>query len=183
MMAGPKGVTVNVARNGHRMRSMQFAIRRDDCSGRRYMTNRMMLAVVLSSMVLAAIACGGGQQPASNEAAPAPEAQAPAGSTQPLEITLDESQPIKMGENTLQVIVMQGGQPVTDADVSVQFFMAAMPQMNMAEMKNTVPLKHEGGGRYRGTGNVMMAGKWDTTVMVMRGGQEIGSRKLEVTAQ
>ena len=139
------------------------------------MTNRLMLAVVLGSMALAAFACGG-QQPGSNEAAPA-------ASTQPLEITLDESQPIKSGENTLEVMVMQGGQPVTDADVSVQFFMPAMPEMKMAEMKNTVPLKHEGGGRYRGTGNVMMAGKWDTTVMVMRGGQEIGSRKIEVTAK
>ena len=138
------------------------------------MTNRLMLAVVLGSMALAALACGGGQQPGSNEAAPA---------AQPLEITLDESQPIKSGENTLEVMVMQGGQPVTDADVSVQFFMPAMPEMKMAEMKNTVPLKHEGGGRYRGTGNVMMAGKWDTTVMVMRGGQEIGSRKIEVTAK
>jgi hypothetical protein len=148
------------------------------------MMKRLMLAVVLVSISLAAFGCGGGQQPASNEAAPAAQAPppAPAASTQPLEITLDESQPIKMGENALEVMVTQDGQPVTDADVSVQFFMPAMPQMKMAEMKNTVPLKHEGGGRYRGTGSVMMAGTWDTTVMVMRGGQEIGSRKLEVTA-
>jgi hypothetical protein len=80
-------------------------------------------------------------------------------------------------------MVMQGGQPVTDADVSIQFFMAAMPQMKMAEMKSSVPLKHEGAGRYRGTGNVMMAGNWETTVMAMRGGQEIGSKKLAVIAK
>ena len=149
------------------------------------MTKRLMLAVVLGSTSLAAFACGGGPQPASNEAAPAAQAPppAPAASTQPLEITLDESQPIKMGENALEVMVMQGGQPVTDADVSVQFFMPAMPQMKMAEMKNTVPLKHEVGGRYRGPGTVMVAGRWDTAVMVMRGGQEIGSRKLEVTVK
>jgi len=55
--------------------------------------------------------------------------------------------------------------------------------MKMPEMKNTVALKHEGGGRYRGAGNVMMAGSWDVTVMAMRGGQEIGSRKLTVTAK
>ena len=146
------------------------------------MKKGLMLVVVLGSMALAAFACGGGQQPASNEAAPAAPAPTPA-STQPLEITLDESQPIKMGENALEVMVMQGGQPVTDADVSVEFFMPAMPQMKMAEMKNTVALKHEGGGRYRGTGNVMMAGTWDTTVMVMRGGQEIGNKKLTVAAK
>lgn len=148
------------------------------------MTKGLMLVVVLGSMALTAFACGG-QPPASNEAAPAADAPpaAPTASTQPLEITLDESQPITMGENALDVMVMQGGQPVTDADVSVQFFMPAMPQMKMAEMKNTVPLTHEGGGRYRGTGNVMMAGTWDTTVMVMRGGQEIGRRRLEVNAK
>jgi hypothetical protein len=53
---------------------------------------------------------------------------------------------------------MMGRQSVTDADVSVELFMAAMPSMKMPEMRNTVPLKHEGGGRYRGTGNVMMTG-------------------------
>jgi hypothetical protein len=61
--------------------------------------------------------------------------------------------------------------------------MPAMPAMKMAEMKNSVALTHEAGGRYRGTGNVMMAGEWDATVMVMRGGQELGSQKLTVTAK
>jgi hypothetical protein len=32
-------------------------------------------------------------------------------------------------------------------------------------------------------GQVMMAGTWDVTVMVMRGGQEIGSKKVTVTAK
>ena len=73
--------------------------------------------------------------------------------------------------------------PVTDADVVVEFYMPAMPAMKMAEMRNSVPLKHEGGGRYRGTGNVMMAGGWDTTVRATRGGQEIGSKTFTVTAK
>jgi hypothetical protein len=36
---------------------------------------------------------------------------------------------------------------------------------------------------YIGTGQVMMAGKWDVTVMVKRAGKEIGSKKFPVTAQ
>jgi len=80
-------------------------------------------------------------------------------------------------------MVMSGGQPVTDADVSVEFFMPAMPAMNMAEMRNTVALRHEGSGRYRGAGNVMMAGNWDATVSVRRGGEVIGSQKFPVTAK
>jgi hypothetical protein len=58
-----------------------------------------------------------------------------------------------------------------------------MPAMNMAEMRNTVALTHEGNGRYRGAGNVMMAGNWDATVSVTRGGEVIGSRKFPVTAK
>ena len=51
------------------------------------------------------------------------------------------------------------------------------------EMKNNVKLKHQKEGRYVGTGQVMMAGKWDVTVMVKRAGKEIGSKKFPVTAQ
>ena len=139
-------------------------------------------AVVLSGVL--ALGCGGGEQNNTNTAtAPAPGAssQTPAGN---VEVTLTtQPDPPRMGETTFEAMVMISGQPVTDADVSVELFMAAMPAMNMPEMRNSVALTHEGGGRYRGTGNVMMAGKWDTTVMVMRGGPEIGSRKIEVTAK
>jgi hypothetical protein len=148
--------------------------------------NRLVLmlgAVTIAALV--GVACGGGNQQPGQQTPPAetaPAATAPASG--PVEITLtSQPDPPVTGENTFEVMVMQAGQPVTDADVSVEFFMAAMPEMKMPEMKNSVALKHEGGGRYRGTGNVMMAGSWDVTVMAMRGGQEIGSRKLSVTAK
>ena len=136
---------------------------------------QLTVAAVLGLMAAAASACGGNTQQAPAAAA------APAAGT--LDITLANESSVKAGENTFEVMVMQGTQPVTDADVSLDFFMAAMPEMKMAEMKNSVALTHEGGGRYTGSGNVMMAGNWDTTVMVLRGGQELGSRKLTVTAK
>ena len=43
-----------------------------------------------------------------------------------------EPDPPKMGENAFEAMVMANGQPVTDAEVAVEFFMAAMPTMNMA---------------------------------------------------
>jgi hypothetical protein len=52
-----------------------------------------------------------------------------------------------------------------------------------AGTRTTVALKHEGGGRYRGKGNITMTGQWAATVMVMRGGQDVGSRKFTVTAK
>ena len=143
------------------------------------------LAVAFVGSVVAA-GCGGGSEQNSNMSnMPAPAAQAPAAApaTGNVEITLTtQPNPPKMGEMTFEAMVMQGGQPVTDADVSVELFMPAMPAMKMPEMKSSTPLKHEGGGRYRGAGNVMMAGSWDATVSVKRGGQEIGTHKVPLVA-
>lgn len=101
-----------------------------------------------------------------------------------LDIMLMKPTAAKTGDNTFEVMVKDAaGKPVTDAEVSVMFYMAAMPAMKMPEMKNTVTLKHQKDGTYTGNGQVMMAGKWDATVMVKRGGKEIGSKKLSVTAQ
>jgi Cu(I)/Ag(I) efflux system membrane fusion protein/cobalt-zinc-cadmium efflux system membrane fusion protein len=136
------------------------------------------MTLIATVSVLAA-GCGGGTE--QNSGSPAPAGVSTPG--QSVDVTLtSEPSPPRTGENTFEVMVMSGGQPVTDADVSVEFFMAAMPAMKMPEMRNSVVLKHEGGGRYRGTGNVMMAGNWDATVSVKRGGQEIGSQKVPITA-
>ena len=150
----------------------------------------MALGVAGLAAVLTAACGGGGDQPVASDqqTGSMPGASAPAPATpasgQAVQVTFrSEPDPPRMGENTFEAMVMSNGQPVTDADVSVEFFMAAMPSMNMAEMRNSVPLKHEGGGRYRGTGNVMMAGSWDATVRVKRGDQELGAHKVSVTAK
>jgi hypothetical protein len=133
---------------------------------------RISAVLVMVAVAGMAAACGGNEQNSSNETA------------QGIDITFtSEPDPPTMGENTFEVMVMSGGQPVTDADVAVELFMPAMPEMKMAEMRSSVPLKHEGDGQYRGTGNVMMSGNWDATVSVRRAGQEIGSRKFPVTAK
>jgi hypothetical protein len=140
------------------------------------------VTVVATASVFAA-GCGGGGTEQSNSGRPAP-AVGISTPGQNVDVTLtSEPNPPRAGENTFDVMVMSGGQPVTDADVSVEFFMPAMPTMKMPEMRNSVALKHEGGGRYRGAGNVMMAGNWDATVSVKRGGQEIGNQKFPITAK
>jgi nitrogen fixation protein FixH len=111
-------------------------------------------------------------------------AQQPAASKKPaLDIMLmSKPSPPKTGENTFEVMVKDAaGKPVTDAEVTAMFFMAKMG--NMPEMKNNVTLKHQKDGTYVGTGQVMMAGKWDVTLSVKRAGKEIGSKKFPVTAQ
>jgi Cu(I)/Ag(I) efflux system membrane fusion protein/cobalt-zinc-cadmium efflux system membrane fusion protein len=92
--------------------------------------------------------------------------------------------PPRTGENTLEVTVRDAkGQPVADADVTVTFFMPAMPTMNMPAMRNQAKLPPAGGGVYRGSGQVMMAGRWDVTVDVSRGGERLGSRQFAVVAR
>ena len=111
-------------------------------------------------------------------------AQKPAASKKPtLDIMLtSKPSPPKTGDNTFEVMVKDpAGKPITDAEVTAMFHMAAMGAM--PEMKNNVALKHQKEGRYVGTGQVMMAGKWDVTVMVKRAGKEIGSKKFPVAAQ
>ena len=112
-------------------------------------------------------------------------AQQPAGKKPAIDIMLmSKPSPPKTGDNTFEVMVKDpAGKPITDAEVTAMFYMAAMPAMKMPEMKNTVTLKHQKDGTYVGTGQVMMAGKWDVTVMVKRAGKEIGSKKFPVTAQ
>ena len=148
---------------------------------------RMNLAGVVAviAAVTIAAACGSGNEgPATESAAAAsvPAAPAQAGE-QAVAITFrTDPDPVRMGENTFEVTLMQDGTPVTDAMVTTEFFMAAMPSMNMPEMRTKADLTHEGNGMYRGKGQVMMAGEWDVTVLAMRGGQEIGSTKVTVTA-
>ncbi|HWK11728.1 MAG TPA: FixH family protein [Vicinamibacterales bacterium] len=92
--------------------------------------------------------------------------------------------PPKTGDNQLEAMVKDAsGKPIDDAEVTVQFFMPAMPTMNMPAMRSEAKLAPAGNGTYRGPGQVMMAGRWDATVTVMRGGQRLGSKQLPVVAR
>lgn len=136
-----------------------------------------MVFGVLAAVSMAAASCGGAKEESAQEAAAATRGG-------DLTITFSTApDPPVLGENTFNVTVTDGSQPVSDADVSVQFYMAAMPEMKMPEMRNTVALRHDAEGRYRGKGSIVMAGKWEATVTVVRDGRQIGSRTLDVTAQ
>ena len=110
----------------------------------------------------------------------APPARGPA-----LDIVFrSQPDPPRTGESLFEVTVKDpSGQPVTDADVAVQLFMPAMPTMNMPAMRNETKLPHAGAGVYRGPGQVMMAGRWDATVIVSRGGQQMGRKQFAVVAR
>ena len=92
--------------------------------------------------------------------------------------------PPASGSNAFEVTVRDpAGEPVADADVAVVFFMAAMPTMNMPAMRSEAPLRHVADGVYRGTGDVMMPGRWDVSVQVSRAGELLAAEQLTVVAR
>jgi RND family efflux transporter MFP subunit len=109
----------------------------------------------------------------------------PAASAERVDVTFRiQPDPPKVGRNQLEVTVKDAaGIPIDDAQVSVQFYMPAMPTMNMPAMRNDVTLTPAGGGVYRGSGEIMMTGRWDATVTVTRGGQRLASTQVAVVAR
>ena len=108
-----------------------------------------------------------------------------AGSTSQLDITFRTTpDPPITGDNQLEVVVKDAtGKPVDGADLSVQFFMPAMPTMNMPAMRNETKLPPAGGGIYRGPGQVLMASQWQVTVSVTRAGQRLGAKQFTVVSK
>ncbi|MPY89543.1 MAG: efflux RND transporter periplasmic adaptor subunit [Luteitalea sp.] len=114
-----------------------------------------------------------------------PPAAAAGGGRARLDITFrSQPDPPRAGQNKFEVVVRDPeGKPITDAQVNVIFYMAPMPSMNMPAMKTEATLTQAGGGVYRGTGEVTMAGRWDVTVTVMQNGKRLGSKALTVVAR
>lgn len=119
--------------------------------------------------------------------APAP-AQPATPSAQPAEAmqiaaTTDPS-PARKGANTLRVALTGAdGKPVTGAQVSVVFFMPAMPAMGMAAMRVPAVLHEKGNGQYEGSIQLDSSGTWEVSVTVQRGGQTVATKQLSVSAE
>jgi hypothetical protein len=143
----------------------------------------VMHTVKRQAIVVLGIAALGAMM-ASPSAAQAPAKSSTKAKPARLDIMLMKPTAVKTGDNQFEVLVTGAdGKPVSDADVSVVFVMPAMPAMKMPEMRNEVALKPAAAGTYTGTGQVMMAGKWNVTVKVKRGGKEIGRKTLTLTAK
>jgi RND family efflux transporter MFP subunit len=120
-------------------------------------------------------------------APPPPGAGAAAAMNAPAaQISLDYSttpSPPRPGGNVFRVkLTGAGGTPVTGAQVTVTYFMAAMPAMGMAAMRTVATLNDKGGGMYEGPGQVQMGGTWQVTVLATKGGQTLAQKQLDVTA-
>lgn len=107
----------------------------------------------------------------------APSAQANA------ELTTSPTPPHK-GENTFRVkLTGSNGSPVTGAQVTVTFFMPAMPAMGMAAMRTVSNLNDKGGGTYEGSGKLESGGTWQVTIVTHKNGQMLASKQMTVNAE
>ena len=139
------------------------------------------IACVTAAVVLAA-ACGsqGAKQPAAGQVL------VPAGGTDGgVVVTLaTEPNPPAKGDNQFVVTVAKpDGTPVTDGTVTAVLTMPAMPSMNMPAMRTTTTLAHSGEGRYRGTGELSMAGTWEVAISVAQRGVPLASRRASIVAK
>jgi Cu(I)/Ag(I) efflux system membrane fusion protein/cobalt-zinc-cadmium efflux system membrane fusion protein len=98
------------------------------------------------------------------------------------ELTSQPNPPNK-GSNVFRIkLTDANGSPISEAEVSVTFFMPAMPSMGMAAMRTPVTLSDKGNGMYEGTGALGSGGTWQTTILAKKNGQTIASKQLSVNA-
>lgn len=109
----------------------------------------------------------------------APAANAPRAN---IDFTTDPSPPAK-GVNTFRVrLVDAGGAPVSGAEVTLTFYMAAMPAMGMAAMNTTSKLTEKGSGMYEGGGSLGSGGTWQVTITAQKNGQIVATKQMSVNA-
>jgi RND family efflux transporter MFP subunit len=111
-----------------------------------------------------------------------PTANAPATAQANIDFTTDPNPPQK-GSNVFRVkLTSADGTPTTGANVTVTFYMAAMPAMGMAAMNTTTTLTDRGGGMYEGSGSLGSGGTYQVTLSAQKNGQVIATKQLRVNA-
>jgi RND family efflux transporter MFP subunit len=99
-----------------------------------------------------------------------------------LELT-SQPDPPRKGSNVFRVKLSDAkGVPISGADVSVTFFIPAMPAMGMAAMRTVVSLSDKGNGLYEGSSQLPSGGTWQVTMVAQKNGQTIAGKQISVNA-
>jgi Cu(I)/Ag(I) efflux system membrane fusion protein/cobalt-zinc-cadmium efflux system membrane fusion protein len=111
----------------------------------------------------------------------APQQTSPASAIK-VEFTSNPNPP-HSGANTFSVKLTDGsGRPLSGVDVSVNLYMPAMPEMDMAAISNTVKLKQKSAGAYEGSSTLDSGGAWQVTITAKQNGQTIATKQLRISA-
>jgi hypothetical protein len=99
-----------------------------------------------------------------------------------IELSSDPTPPRKGGNVFRVKFTDEGGAPISGAEVTVMFFMPAMPAMGMAAMRTPITLSEKGNGLYEGSGQLESGGTWQVTIVAKKNGQIIATKQLSVNA-
>ena len=107
---------------------------------------------------------------------------APVAAQANIDFTTDPSPPQK-GSNGIRVKLTNADRtPLAGVDVTVTFYMAAMPAMGMAAMNTSTKLIDKGNGMYEGSGSLGSGCTYQVTISAQKNGQVIATKQLRVNA-
>src|SRR5258708_764449 len=99
-----------------------------------------------------------------------------------IEFTSDPN-PLTRGHNKMLVTVRDSkGAPISGAQVTVSFYMAAMPAMGMAALHAQGTAVDQGNGKYTASIELPSGGTWSLTITASKNGQTIATKQVDVSA-
>jgi Cu(I)/Ag(I) efflux system membrane fusion protein/cobalt-zinc-cadmium efflux system membrane fusion protein len=91
--------------------------------------------------------------------------------------------PPARGKNQVRVILKDShGHGIDGANVSVTFYMAAMPAMGMSAIRVVATLTDQGGGAYEGALTLESGGTWQVTGVATKEGRTLTSKQFSLSA-
>jgi Cu(I)/Ag(I) efflux system membrane fusion protein/cobalt-zinc-cadmium efflux system membrane fusion protein len=94
-----------------------------------------------------------------------------------------EPNPLVRGHNKVIVSIRDSkGGPISGAQVTVSFYMAAMPAMGMAAMRAQGIAEDQGNGTYAASIELPSGGTWGLTIVASKGGNTIATKQVDVSA-
>ncbi|HEV2171608.1 MAG TPA: efflux RND transporter periplasmic adaptor subunit, partial [Candidatus Binatus sp.] len=111
---------------------------------------------------------------AAGQSAPTPQAI--------IEFTSDPN-PLVRGHNKVMITLRDSkNAPIEGAQVTLSFYMAAMPAMGMAAMRAQGSADDQGNGAYATNIELPSGGTWSLTISATKGGSPIASKQMDVSA-
>ena len=99
-----------------------------------------------------------------------------------IEFTSDPN-PLVRGRNKVIVTLRDSkAAPISGAQVTVSFYMAAMPAMGMAAMRAQGIADDQGNGIYAANIELPSGGTWSLTIVASKGGHTIATKQMDVSA-
>src|SRR6266436_366126 len=99
-----------------------------------------------------------------------------------IEFTSDPN-PLARGHNKVIVTLRDSkGAPISGAQVTLSFYMAAMPAMGMAAMRAQGTGVDQGNGKYAASIELPSGGTWSLTITASKDGNTIATKEMNVSA-